>query len=73
MEVYAPRVVFRLSPQKGKVSITFNNELVLDEKAMATLIKNEKPFLQLGILRDQQDATETIYLDDVSSQILNLR
>jgi hypothetical protein len=55
------------------VSITFNNELVLDEKAMATLIKNEKPFLQLGILRDQQDAIETIYLDDVSSQILNLR
>lgn len=49
----------------GSISIDLNGENVVANHTMQTLLKNEGAFIQLGILRDQTDAIETIWIDEV--------
>lgn len=61
------RVVYRVfwsaAPEMGKVSLYFDNELVVDQVAARTYVDNPA-FVQVGILRTTIDKTEVMLLDD---------
>ena len=51
--------------QPGAIKVWLDNQLVVDEKNIKTLVANEQAFFQIGILRDKQTLDEVIYLDEV--------
>lgn len=54
------------SPQLGFVTIWFDGQKVVDRASMKTLKSaQELAFIQLGILRQQVDKQETIWLDNI--------
>lgn len=62
----AMRVRWSTTAESGFVSLWFDGQQVLDEVPMATLLNDqEKAFIQFGILRDQTDKPETLWLDNV--------
>lgn len=53
--------------QVGKVSVWWQDTLVVDAQSMQTLVsENEASFLQLGLLRKQAKASSTILIDHIS-------
>ncbi len=69
----AMHVHWSAKPDEGFVSLWFDGQQVLDKAPMATLLnEQEKAFIQFGILRDQTDRHETIWLDNVR-ELANVR
>lgn len=59
------RILWSSSESLGRISIYLDGKSVLLNHSMQTLLKNEAAFIQLGILRDQTDLVETIWIDEV--------
>jgi len=59
------RILWSSSESLGRISIYLDGKSVLSKHSMQTLLKNEAAFIQLGILRDQTDLVETIWIDEV--------
>lgn len=53
--------------KQGKVSVWWQDKLVVDEQSMQTLLnEDEAAFLQLGLLRKQSKSASTILIDHIS-------
>lgn len=57
-------VLWSSSSDIGQVNVWFDDQHVIKNYKMATLIKNENAFIQLGILRSQTPTTEVVWLDN---------
>jgi hypothetical protein len=62
---FVVHVLWSRDPKKGFVEVWFDGEKVVERTPTATLLDENRAFLQLGLMRETSDQPETIYVDHV--------
>jgi hypothetical protein len=62
---FAVHVLWSRDPAKGFVEVWFDGEQVVPKAMTATLMDENRAFLQLGLMRETSETPETIYVDHI--------